>query len=480
MRSRRLTVSLVISLTVLGLGGALLLLIPYAVQAQDALLSGWFQVIWADPLAGANAEPGPRYVVIDDQERWTEIVLDERRVRALGGPLALNHKRVTIAGEWERPVAGSQKGLAVDQRRLQVDALQVEPSAGASLASSQAASFAVTGSQPWVTILCRFGDSVNPPAWPKAYFEGLLAGAYPGLDHYWREVSYNKINIVGSIVVGWYTLPQPRSYYVYDQNGDGFVDLDFQRAKDDCTAAADAAVSFPQFVGINLMFDRSLGCCAWGGSTIMNRDGQLRAYRITWEPPGGYANQDVIAHEMGHGFGLPHSSGPYDATYDSNWDVMSGGGECMPADATYGCIGVHTISFHKDFLGWIPPERKYVATPGSSQTIVLKRLNRLPGKSYLIAQIPIGGSATLFYTVEVRRGAGYDAQIPHNAVVIHKVDMTLSDRVAQVVDVDNNGDPNDAGARWSPGETFSDPANGITVTVNAPVQGGFSITISAQ
>ena len=49
--------------------------------------------------------------------------------------------------------------------------------------------------------------------------------------------------------------------------------------------------------------------------------------------------------------------------------------------------------------------------------------------------------------------------------------------MAQVVDVDNNGDPNDAGAMWTPGETFTDAANGITVTVNAQTATGFQVTI---
>jgi hypothetical protein len=97
-----------------------------------------------------------------------------------------------------------------------------------------------------------------------------------------------------------------------------------------------------------------------------------------------------------------------------------------------------------------------------------------------MAQIPIGGSTTQFYTVEARRPAGYDKQIPHGAIVIHRVDTTRSDRVARVVDSDGNGNPNDTGARWRPGETFSDPANGVTVTVNAKVPGGFSVTISYQ
>ena len=47
-------------------------------------------------------------------------------------------------------------------------------------------------------------------------FETLMLGIVPpGLDHYWRELSFNNINLAGSVVRGWYTLPQPRSYYVH-------------------------------------------------------------------------------------------------------------------------------------------------------------------------------------------------------------------------------------------------------------------------
>jgi hypothetical protein len=141
-------------------------------------------------------------------------------------------------------------------------------------------------------------------------------------------------------------------------------------------------------------------------------------------------------------------------------------------------VGAHTISYHKDFLGWIPSAQKYVATPGSNQTIVLERLGQpVSSSNYLMAQIPIGGSTIRFYTVEARRFTGYDSQIPGEAVVIHQVDTTRSDRLAQVVDVDNNGDPNDAGAMWTPGETFTDLANGITVSVNAATTTGFEVTI---
>jgi len=127
-------------------------------------------------------------------------------------------------------------------------------------------------------------------------------------------------------------------------------------------------------------------------------------------PPWGYGNQDVLAHEMGHGFGLPHSSGAYNTPYDSMWDPMSAGGTCAPGDVTYGCIAVHTISYHKDRLGWIPSDRKYTAAGGSDQTITIERIDELPTTSgtYLMAQIPYGSTASTFYTVESRRFHGYD------------------------------------------------------------------------
>ena len=101
-----------------------------------------------------------------------------------------------------------------------------------------------------------------------------------------------------------------------------------------------------------MMFNQDLDCCAWGGSTYLNLDGQSRMYRITWLPPWSYKNQGPIAHEMGHGFGLPHSSGPYGATYDSRWDVMSDvWGNCPPVSPTptYGCVGTHTIPTTRTF-----------------------------------------------------------------------------------------------------------------------------------
>ncbi|HZP80367.1 MAG TPA: hypothetical protein VFB21_01895, partial [Chthonomonadaceae bacterium] len=118
-----------------------------------------------------------------------------------------------------------------------------------------------------------------------------------------------------------------------------------------------------------------------------------------------------------------------------------------------------------------------------SYTINLERLAQpVATNDYLIAKIYYAGVTTRYYTVEARAFAGYDSSsgIPGEAVVLHDVDTTRSDRRSQVVDVDNNGNPNDAGAMWTPGETFTDTDKGITVTVNSKSATSFNVTITLR
>jgi len=443
---------------------------PYVAKAgaseRPSQTKGLLNILYGDPPPRSKGKRAILYMLTDKNGRRSQLLLDKKETWPLGGPMALNRKQVMVDGSRVAPSSSN----------IRVNAIALDKSTISSSASPMTT--VVTGAQPWVTILCRFSDSTGVTPHDLAWFDTLMGSTYPGLDHYWRDLSYNNVHLTGSVQAGWYNLPHPRSYYVYDRDGNGVPDLDFERITDDCTAVADPDVFFPNFVGVNMMFNQDLDCCAWGGGGPLARDGVTRNYNITWMPPWGYKDQFVLGHEMGHGFGLPHSSGPYSQTYDSKWDPMSGGGVCNPPHAGYGCVGPHTISYHKHFLGWIPPARKYVATPGMNQAITIERLGQpISTNNYLMAQIPIDTVGTQFYTVEARQFASYDDQIPGEAIVIHKVDTTRGDREAQVVDADNNGNPNDAGAMWTPGETFTDTANRITVSVVSRSQSSFNIII---
>lgn len=424
---------------------------------QLVSLAGRFVIVWGDPQPGSGDQPSAIYLLIDEAGQSTQLALSAALAQRLGGALALDRQAVVATGRW-----------------LSVGVLQVHsisPGEGADKPAPEA----VTGPQPWVSVLCKFSDVAAEPQ-PLSYFQNMYGNTYPGLDHYWREVSYDIANVQGSIARGWYVLPHPRSYYVYDMNGDGEPDLDHARAANDCTAVADPDVYYPDYVGVNLMFNADLDCCAWGGSWYMTLDGVSRIWYMTWEPPWGYGNQAVMAHEMGHGFGLPHSSGNYGQTYDNQWDVMSDAWSNCAPHPVYGCLGQHTIAYHKDRLGWIAAGQKFMAGP-TSQQITLEQLALPQTGNYRMAQLPIAGSATHFYTVEVRRKVGYDVKLPGQAVIIHEVD-TNRQRPAYVLDVDGNGNTGDAGAMWTVGETFHDALNDITVSVDSATATGFVVTVA--
>jgi M6 family metalloprotease-like protein len=274
--------------------------------------------------------------------------------------------------------------------------------------------------------------------------------------------------------VGWYNLPQPRAAYFFPNGSPNTRQL-----ADDCAAAADPDVMFPQFAGMNFIFNTDVGGSNFGMSDFLGAwDGQSRTYGVSWIGDAGSVEWTTVAHEMGHALGLPHSGGPYGSPYDSRWDVMSRTA-CEPWTPPYGCAPVHPIAYHKDRLGWIPATAKYVAsTPGTHSITLAQLATPAMGSDYLVAQIPVGGSTKQWYTVEARRQVEYDQGIPGNAVVLHQVDTRRDDQTAQVVDADTNGDPNDAGAMWLPGETFRDQAHGITVAVNRATASGFTVTIT--
>ena len=431
---------------------------PTAALAQQASVSGRLTSIWEDPLP-ERGTPRLRHFLSRHTGEMVPLRVSESQLRAVGGAEGSTGQYVEVTGSWRAPRrtpgASADRELEVSSVHFAIDPLG---------AFSEPQGAPIYGSQPWVTVLCRFSDFPTTEPHSLTWYQDLLGTAEPQLDHYWREVSFDQANVAGSVAHGWYDLPNEKAYYVNDSTRVANLQL----LKEDCAAVADADIYFPNYVGINFQFNENLAGFSWGGGSTLNIDGVSRFYRVTWM--SNWADQFVYGHEMGHGFGLSHSSGPYGQVYDSHWDVMSGARNFN--DPTYGWIGPHTISFHKEKLGWIPADRIYDATLGTSATITLHRLGDMsaPG-DFMMARIPLADGT--YYTVEARRSAGYDAYLPAETVVLHHIDGR-----AFVVDPDGDGDPNDDGAQWMPGETFTDAENGITVTVESQVAEGHLVTIA--
>ena len=139
------------------------------------------------------------HMLVDDKGRATKLEVPDSVIAAAGGRTAINQRRVTVRGQIlsALPSAGSAAASP-----FEVDAIAVDGSATSMPAASPLGAEAlVSGSQKWVSILCRFGDSPTVTPYPKTWFETLMLGAAaPSLDHYWREVSFGTINLTGSVV----------------------------------------------------------------------------------------------------------------------------------------------------------------------------------------------------------------------------------------------------------------------------------------
>jgi hypothetical protein len=433
------------------LAGAILLLggtVAMAAPPPSQHFEGWLSETWGDAPAGQPAPVAPVYLLRRADGSVSRLQLgpgSEGAVHAL-------------AGRW---VAVDGDGVA---------AASAQPAAKAK---------GVLGHKPWITLMCKFKDVADEPQ-PPSFLDGMMSSSRPGLDFFWRELSDGRVDLAGSRTAGWYTLPRKRAAYVYDANNDGTLDVDYEKLRRDCMDAADADVNFPDYAGINLALNADLDCCAWGGATVLDIDGvQGRSFGLTLLPPWSWQNHTSMAHEMGHGFGLPHSRGANQPNKNP-WDLMSDvWTRCEnDEDPVLGCLGYHTIAFHKDLLGWIPAARRHVVPAGANETLRIERLERpTDAAGYLVAIVPILGSATHFYTVEVRRLVSFDVRLHGTGgVVIHEVDTTLPEP-ANLVDGDDNGNPYDPGTRWSVGEVFRDAAAGISVSIDDRDTTGYTVTV---
>ena len=437
------------------------LLLPLAcVAAAQTPVQGTLELRWGDPAPGAvlPARFEASLVAADGRRLGLETGRARRAARDL----------YALAG---RPVAASLEPAPWIGGLAPVDALVPAD-------ASAAAPAAVIGAQPWVTLLCKFADiSAEPKALP--YFGTMLSNSTGRLDHYWREVSYGKANVAGSSAYGWFTLPQPRSYYV---PSGGSADL--TKLFNDCTAAANATVNFAPFVGINTMYNGDLDGYAWGGGHYATLDGVSRVWYTTWEPPWGYANEAPLAHEMGHGFGLPHannSDGDSDP-YDNPWDVMSDAWHNAVSDATYGSQPKHINTYSRDRLGWIDAARKLVLRGDGALTgIVLDRasLAASANAQMIVVTLPAPEPAGHYYVIEARKRSGYyEANLAGDAVIVHEVNSSWSEPSRSIdADVPPANVSNNAGSMFVVGESWTAPGNLLKLSVTAATTDGFVLNL---
>lgn len=465
----------IVATLVLGIAGT-------ASTHAQTIEQGLLQLEWGDPapVAPGQAKSKSRFnarLVKDDGSR---IALDPAQARKAAGDLyVLANRRVAIAFGAPGKTASSTPTIEAI-----VPADRTAQSAPVTAASARVAAAApVNGVTRWVTLMCKFSD-IGTEQKTQAFFQSQYGEGVGQLGHYWREVSYNKINLAGSSAHGWFTLPQPRSHYVTEENGEDKADL--KKLFADCGAAADATVDFNSVQGVNMMFNGDLDGYAWGGGMCAPLEGRSNfCTRATWNPPWSFSNLAPLAHEMGHGYGLPHSDnsdGDSD-TYDNPWDVMSDGWYNAVSDSTYGTRPKHINMFQRHRLSWVDGARQQVIVLGDLATrdIALDYAHLAGSGNVQMLVLSLSPQAdpyaSVVYTLEARKREGpYEGALAGDAVIVHKVQASGT-AYSIDADVPPANRANNEGSMFKVGERWVTPEGSHAVTVKAQTATGFVVTV---
>jgi M6 family metalloprotease-like protein len=305
---------------------------------------------------------------------------------------------------------------------------------------------------------------------------------------YYHELSYGALTVQGDIY-GWYKLPYPESSYglncmnINDADCSG-TDQSFHLAQD-AAALAQNDVDFSKydyFIFIHSGYgqESSRGKTDIWSVTYMSgfyisiKNQTVDLFSVVPEmethgaSPGG-----VYCLEFGHDLGLPDLYNTLDGqSILQRWELMDKGAwNGNPP----GSSPAHMTAWGKIQLGYISGPKLATAKDGTTSTYTVDPTEIASNNIHAI-KIPLSPSYK-YYLVEVRAQIGFDTHLPASGVLITSVNDNLDVGKVQVVD----GHPSVSDledAVWTVGQTFTDSANSLAVTVTSKNGNSYQVTVN--
>ena len=314
--------------------------------------------------------------------------------------------------------------LVLDRRSVVSQSLQAAGGTGTSVSTAEAATTTVQGDQRTLSILLNFTDRPLSCT-PTDVANRLFGSSGSTVNNIYRDSSRGMVgfsgNAVGPVTIG------------YSSSGS----CDYLGWANAAEAAARAAGIDPsQYTRVNYVTPINASC-GWTGLAYMpGRQSWVQACTAT----------GVFSHELGHNLALHHAATPTQE-YGDNSDPMGG---AMPV----GHNGANRV-----MAGWQPSGTVTdVASSGSFGIATLSN-SSLTGTAQVL-RLPKPDTGEQYY-VSMRQQIGFDAVLEWtfaNTISIHRATGSLPTKtyLMQVL---------------NPGQSFTDAANGITIS-HQGVSGG--------
>ncbi|MEU6932406.1 M6 family metalloprotease domain-containing protein [Streptomyces sp. 2RAF24] len=331
---------------------------------------------------------------------------------------------------------------------------------------------------------------------PDAPGEGTAMSRYreffPQTSDWFRTSSYGRLVYRPEAPIpDWLRMPRPFSSYGVERGSP--YEPGYRKLVEDIVKAADPKVDFSAYDLVNVLVTPNAGPSALdtvlsvtfsGNDDAPYADGVPLAntsfvYSRQDDGSGTYAETGyrVLPHENGHVFGLPDLYTVDGGGTVGHWDIMS---EDWGANNDL-------LGWHKWKLGWLDNDQVGCASRTGDIEFSLTPLATTGGRKLIF--VPLSDKAG--YAAEVRTREGNDEAVCQPGVLIYRVDTDVdTGRGPVTVNDSEHGSggctrrPNVhaelSDAPYRPGESFSDRANGIRISVVAEDEttGGYRVRVS--
>jgi hypothetical protein len=319
------------------------------------------------------------------------------------------------------------------------------------------------GAQQTLVILVNFQDAPTQP-WTISQVQSAVFGS-TGASGFIQENSYGQTWFTGD-VRGWYTIPDSST-----------TCNTAQIATDADNAAAAAGVNLASYPHKVYVYPNN-SACGWSGVA-----------GVGGNPSQAWINGEIaptlFAHELGHSLGLWHSHGLDcgSAVIGANCTVLEYGNI---TDIMGDLLGDYT-AFQKERLGWInygsSPPITTVAVSGTYAIDPWESTGTNPKALKILKSTDATTGLRTWYYVEFRQPVGWDQGLLSYASGSNNFTNGV------LVTTGTESTPNSSNlldmtpGSWGasalvPGQTFTDPTAGVTITTSSVSSSGASVQVT--